>query len=540
MKYLIISILISSLFINKAIGQAQCTLISIDHFGGNDDDVTSYNPGSITYPDGTFSLTISTGSTAGNIKTDCIDGLFFRHYNSDYSVLLNEFCAPIGTNFSRSTFYVYPQANGDTVLIGQSELNLKDYGIERRNALGQALWTKNYGGIGTELFVTAAPSVDSGFFIGGEAHSNDGDVGFHYGNYYRADIWIIKVDANGDTLWTKVLGGTNEERLSTLIPTDDGGCIIFGSTLSGDYDAISNHSSGSEDVYIAKLNNLGQVQWQQCYGGSSSDGSGDLRTVKAIKDGNGGFFVAATTKSIDGDIQRRMPMNYDFWLFHIDSLGTLLWENTFGGPNWEFVYDLCRATDGSLWLVGTAGGGGSANPIGGDVAIAYGGTDGWVTHTDSLGNFINSLTLGADYDEYIKGVHPLSMGNILVVGHYSNSVTPGSGSPNFPYNSNGEWDIFLALLSPQIDLNIKTPKKLSVTWEVYPNPVNNELTISVKNENRNFNLLISDAYGKLMVQDKFSKKTKINTNSWASGTYWVSISNPNSGQASKKIVILKH
>jgi hypothetical protein len=244
-----------SVFIQNSIAQTpipQCTVLSINHFGGNGDDAISTSPGIITYPDGTFSLTINTGSDSGNINTNCTPSWFFQRYNAGGTVVLDETCAPVGTNFQYPAYFVFPQSNGDTILIGQSNDSSGNYGMERRDASGNVLWTKSYGSSGNEGFYSAVPAPDgSGFFINGGSNSSGGDVGLHYGDQFHYDIWIIKVDEDGNLIWSKVIGGTYQDGIEDMVPADDGGLYLFGETNSYDHDMVGNHSHEG-DVYVSK------------------------------------------------------------------------------------------------------------------------------------------------------------------------------------------------------------------------------------------------------------------------------------------------
>src|SRR5690606_38277406 len=95
-----------------------------------------------------------------------------------------------------------------------------------------------------------------------------------------------------------------------------------------------------------------------------------------------------------------------------------------------------RATDGSNWKGGTIDGG--DNPgydVGGEVAYGYGWKDAWVAHIDTLGNFINSCTLGNYGNDYLYLVQPLPGGNVLAGGIYSHiraDTDTAPASPGFP------------------------------------------------------------------------------------------------------------
>jgi hypothetical protein len=156
----------------------------------------------------------------------------------------------------------------------------------------------------------------------------------------------------------------------------------------------------------------------------------DAFYTKSASDGKGGFYALTYTNSTDGDIQRTIPVNFDLWLIHIDSVGNLLWENTFGGPSEQAPTTLCRGADGSIWMGARTDQG--LNSLGGLIYTTYGGVDGWVVHADSSGNFLNGRIFGADKDEQIDMLYPPQDRTVLAGGRYYENFTPGSGSPGFP------------------------------------------------------------------------------------------------------------
>ena len=529
-----------SVFVQNATSQTtvpQCTVLSIDRIGGIGDDGISANPGTITYPDGTFSLQLASSTDTSINLCPYFNGYssYFQRYTADYTTILDTTCAPMGINFRIPTYFVFPLANGDTILFGQSNDDGYNYGMERRDSSGNVLWTKSYGGSSSDAFVSAVPVPNgSGFFINGGSLSDDGDVGLHYGGGFSYDIWIIKVNNDGDLLWSKVIGGTDNDNIVDMVPADDGGLYLFGLSDSDDHDVSGNH--GGYDLYIAKLDSMGNIEWHHCYGGSGTEG---VQHFKALKDGSGGFYVGVTTNSTDGDVQRRPALGTDFWLLHIDSAGTLLRENTVGGPSLETFSDMCRSTDGSIWMGGYSDGGSLAGSAGGDVAYSYGWHDGWVVHLDTLGDFINSCTLGANNNEEVVMLHPLPDGTVLAGGRYNIAYGPDTVfSPNFPHIIKGGADVFIARLSPDNDLGIDKEQADMSLWTLFPNPAQQEFTIEIKNNNRKFHITVTDAQGRRVYHDKFKSKIAIPTLSWPPGMYWVTISRDKLSDT-KKLIIKK-
>ena len=122
---------------------------------------------------------------------------------------------------------------------------------------GDTLWQKKLGGSGEDVgnAVTAAPNGT--YVMAGSTISSDGDVSSHNGG---DDVWIVKLDGNGNILWQKTFGGSQVEAASSIVSTSDGGFIVAGYTYSNDGDVSGNHGSGLNpvDAWIIKLDK----RWQ--------------------------------------------------------------------------------------------------------------------------------------------------------------------------------------------------------------------------------------------------------------------------------------
>jgi hypothetical protein len=483
-------------------------------------------------PDGSFTLNMATNSTesASGLRTDCLSyhprgfGLF-RHYSADYTSLLDQWCMPIGTIMTGPSIYVFPQPEGDTIIIGTSETMGRgnDVAVERR--LGEDItYSYHYGGGGTEAPVCVVSTPDGGFFVLSGTTSSDGDVGPTHGDdLFSADSWVVKLGADGLIQWSKALGGSGWDALYRIIPSADGGCYLFGATTSNDYDATGNN--GQTDLWIVKMDSEGNKEWHKTLGGSYDDGGSADLGVSAISDGGSGFYIATRTRSIDGDVQTRMPMgdgpfNDDIWVLHVDSLANIIWENTFGGDGLQATKALCQATDGSLWVAGYNYG----EVTDGHISHNYEGTDGWVVHLDTLGNFINQRTIGAYNTQTLDFLHPLPNGDVLSGGPYLSATTDGADrTPGFPNTGEGATDIFLVRLSPEDALSTEAVPRPSISWEVNPNPGSDVLNIVVPEKQDNYQIAVRTSDGQVIYKNTIRKSSVISCRDWASGTYFITL-----------------
>ena len=99
-----------------------------------------------------------------------------------------------------------------------------------------------------------------------------------------ADIYIVKLDGSGNVSWTKTIGGSFSDYARSIIRSSDGGFVVAGYTNS--------FGAGGYDIYIVKLDSLGNVLWTKTIGGSFSDYANSI-----IQSSDGGFVVAGETGS---------------------------------------------------------------------------------------------------------------------------------------------------------------------------------------------------------------------------------------------------
>ncbi|MBR9915519.1 MAG: T9SS type A sorting domain-containing protein [Algicola sp.] len=192
-------------------------------------------------------------------------------------------------------------------------VNPPQYWVIKLNAMGDIEWNKRYGGTNIDSAWHVQQTTDNGYIVLGYSYSNDEDVS---GNHGLEDIWVIKLDSNGNIQWGKSLGGSQHDRAYSIIQMVDGNYLVAGYSDSNDGDVTTNQ--GSYDGWLIKLDTSGNIIWQKSVGGSSFD---IFRSV--IQTTDGGFAVAGRTDSSDtaaGTLQG----DGDYWLvkFDAESLST--------------------------------------------------------------------------------------------------------------------------------------------------------------------------------------------------------------------------
>ncbi|MFI5195467.1 MAG: T9SS type A sorting domain-containing protein [Chitinophagales bacterium] len=511
------------------------TMLSLKGYGGNGDDQVATHV--IKTQDGGFIIQVGSNSTVGtgNIDSFCILSGYrsiFLKYNADASVL--EWSKCYGNGGDSAFMYMFPANDGGLVLGGEFIHGISGgFLICKEDVLGNVVWSHNYskgnGGGLSDMISTD----DGGFIMAGLSNRTDTNVLIHYGSLGHDDIWVLKVDSNGNKVWSIVVGGTYDEAVFSVIPGPAGGCYIFGSTNSDDYDCTGYHGSvpggpAGPDAYLARLDSNGNILWHHDLGGSAYDGENGWGTA----DGKGGVLLANSSNSTDGDVHHNTG-NYDYWVLEVDSSNNILWDNSYGGGGNPYPMSICKATDGSIWINGLS------NGQGGEIDTVYDvlNGDAWLVHADSAGNFLNAKVLGSlGYDKGTM-VYSLSNGFVMAGGFYSENN--GSFSSLMSYGSFPSVDAFLAVFAPWATA-VNNIEKQKGNVVMFPNPADELLTIEVTNEQYEYNLIINDLLGREIFAGKIPLNKKgitINVSGWAKGVYYVQVVSDGGYRITEKILI---
>jgi hypothetical protein len=164
--------------------------------------------------------------------------------------------------------------------------------------------------------------VGDGYIIAASTRSNDRDVsGFHGdpgGDY--DDIWAFKIDLFGNLIWQRCLGGLASENPNYLTQTADGGFIIIGDAYSLDGDVTGNHSMFDyySDIWVIKLSGDGELEWNHCFGGLSTERFWGIHSVLKKDDYN--YVIGANANYLSDDVECDLfpnDLQNNAWLLEI-------------------------------------------------------------------------------------------------------------------------------------------------------------------------------------------------------------------------------
>lgn len=303
----------------------------------------------------------------------------------------------------------------------------RDIYLIKLNESGNEQWSKTFGGVENDLGHSVRECYDGGLIICGTTSS--------YGS--NTDVYLIKTNNSGDSLWAKTFGGSAGETGSSVRETSDNGFAIVGNTGS--------YGVGYSSIYLVRTDSIGDTLWTASYGNDRADLG---NTIEVTNDE--GFIIGGTTVE-DGDFY------YNAYALKLDSLGVVEWENTYGGNYEDQFYSIQITSDGGYLFGGTTEGSGSRK------------IDMFVAKVDGGGNIEWDGQYGGSQSDYCNSIIPDAGNDFHAIG-YSYS------------ESNGGSDVYILKLQGSGSTPVDEFPPLNDNYfelaQNYPNPFNASTTIS--------------------------------------------------------------
>jgi len=206
-------------------------------------------------------------------------------------------------------------------------LYTSDYWIIKIDSLGNKEWDKSYGGIGIDELYSINKTVDGGFLLGGVSSSNiSGDKSENDKDSLdpKGDFWILKIDSFGNKQWDKTIGGPGFDYLLRVANTKDGGFILGGRSSSGIGADKTQDTCGAVDLWIVKIDGLGNKQWDKDFGGTDQEYMWSIQQTT-----DNGFSIGAASYSNNSCNKSENNLGiWQSWFLKTDSIGNLQWDKT--------------------------------------------------------------------------------------------------------------------------------------------------------------------------------------------------------------------
>jgi hypothetical protein len=293
----------------------------------------------------------------------------------------------------------------------------------------QIRFERTYGGDTLDYGVSVQQTEDGGYIVAGYTYS------FGAGD---CDVYLVKVDSVGDTVWTRTYGGSGNDAAYCVRETRDGGCILTGYT--------SSFGAGSSDFYLVKTDSVGSTMWTRTYGGSDLEYGYSVQETQ-----DGGYILAGYTESYGAGW-------YDVYLVKTDSAGDSVWARTYGGSDEDAGECVQQTEDGGYIVSGYTWSSGAGE------------SDLYLVKTDSVGGSIWARTYGGSEWDFGYAVQQTEDSGYIVVGSASSF---GAGS----------YDVYLVRTDPNGRVGVlkERPRPGVQRFDLaqnYPNPFRRLTTIS--------------------------------------------------------------
>lgn len=380
---------------------------------------------------------------------------------------------------------------------------------------GEIQWQKAFGGTGSDSAISAIQTIDGGYIVAASTESNDGDVS---GNPGTDDIWVIKLSNAGDIQWQKLLGGSAADFATSIQQTNDGGYIVAGHTCSNDGDVTGFH--GVADVWIVKLNDVGDIQWQKAFGGIGKSSS-----YSALQTNDGGYIVAASTEANDGDVSGNNGIS-DGWIIKLSDLGNLEWQKTIGGSLYDIVSSIRQTHDGGYIVAA------SSLSTDGDVTGNHGATDFWVVKLGDSGVI--------QWQKCIGGANPEASLNIQQTSDYGYIVIGQIGSPDWDISGyHGKIECGVVKLAPESVDVLTQPVSQLKYLEISPNPTSSHIFLNISPEVSRLSVIISNLMGQKLIQQTIETADFLDVSALPNGLYVMVASSASGEIYTNKLTISK-
>jgi hypothetical protein len=476
----------------------------------------------------------------------------------------------------------------------------QDFVVEKLDNNGNFIFCKSVSGPFSDI--VAAIEIDSfdniyttGWFTGSNTDFDPG-VGVSNLSAQGADIFVWKLDLNGNFVWAKKFGGSFDDTSSDLKSDNQGNVIFIGQFLgTADFDPSAGTfnlvSNGSGDVAIAKLSPTGSLIWAKNIGGTSSD----LGRSICIDNSNSILFSGVYSSTVDFDPGTGVTNltsngSTDIFLLKFDQNANFIWAKSIGGTLTDNVGIITKGDNNSFYFTGNIQGTVDLDPgLGTTTYTSSGLNDFFFSLYDNNGNLVWVKTIGGTGDDGTNGVFQFQ-NYLYLTGSYSNTVDfdPNTGIQNS--TSFGSYDAFILRLNSNscsltiydtirttifdtitttiydtitttiydtISTSISVTDTLVInatitgvnppnninTISIYPNPANTHITI----DNGNFALMngytirINNALGQTVFNQTVNQQQfYINLSGWTgSGYYYLDLIDNLGNTIENKVIVVQ-
>ncbi|MES2566887.1 MAG: T9SS type A sorting domain-containing protein [Bacteroidota bacterium] len=441
----------------------------------------------------------------------------------------------VGGSFSGDSLKI------DSVVLTKNVPNGCDGFLVKLDSLGGVVWAKGIGGGRNETMESVVTDQSGNIYMSG-VFSNTISLDSVFSSEGGNDIYVLKINAQGNTLWVKILGASQNESSKSLALDAFGNLYLSGSFNDSLFivgtDAMLNHKAYGSDIFIAKFDPLGNISWSKSIGGTGNDYTTDLKVDLSGNIYMTGYFHSPSITLGNTTLNNPYaPQSRRIFVVKYNSIGNILWTQTAEGAT--SANALAIDSKNNLYVVGNCGAGAifgadtlkkTMNPPSRSRLF--------IAKYDSNGNSLWAKGAGSRWDATAGAVSCDAIGNVYITGsfnddslHFGNVTLINANFPYFYYF----YDMFIAKLKVMDIVGIPD-FELKKDYSMYPNPSSGIISVSLEMSDVTkvcvYDLLGNCVYDKKKKQDE----QDINLSGLAKGVYLLELTSDKQ-KISKKIVL---
>ncbi|HRD00902.1 MAG TPA: SBBP repeat-containing protein, partial [Candidatus Syntrophosphaera thermopropionivorans] len=313
-----------------------------------------------------------------------------------------------------------------------------DIFVAKLDSSGNWEWAKKAGGTNYDFSYSIAVDTSGSCYITGEFfdYATFGDIILTSNGSY--DIFIAKLDSNGNWLWAKKAGGSSPDFGNGIAVDASGNSYVtgyFGGTTAT-FGSTTLTTNGGYDIFVAKLDSNGNWVWAKNAGGGSPDFGYGIAV-----DASGNSYVTGYFQSPNAYFDSTTLTNSgsdDIFVAKLDSNGNWVWANKAGANKGDYGYSIAVDASGNSYVTGYFD---TSATFGLTTLTSNGSSDIFIAKLDSSGNWLWAKNAGGIVSDIGYGIAVDASGNSYVTGYFDYSASFGS-----TLTSKGAYDIFVAKL----------------------------------------------------------------------------------------------
>jgi len=413
---------------------------------------------------------------------------------------------------------------------------LTDFWVIKLNASGDEQWQRTIGGNSSDELICAFQTRDGGYILGGSSSSSPLSVSstipdaksttttkadlYNKSEKSRGnmDYWVVKLDKQGVIQWQKTYGGQYADLLKSMEQTTDNGFILAGysnSSLSGEK---TDSNKGIGDVWVIKINDVGEILWQNSYGAEGDDQASVIHQTT-----DGGYIIGAISNSKNPltSIGGIVGNGTDYWVLKLDEEGGVVWSKTYDFGKTDILTSLVENKDDHTYLIGGYAQSESRIPREGIVGKL---TNKVVKEKDGINDYIAlkidekgeelwKKTVGSAGEDILRKLVETRDGGYLMAG------TSNSGASKDKNSSIGSSDFWVVKLKDKAKI-----EKVKASIEVIPNPVSTYTNVIIGYDFTSGTASVVDMTGRILQNFSISSRTvPVDLSAYAEGIYIIKI-----------------